>query len=72
MSYLRDTHKRVAAVLAEGGTLTADQIAQRLGNTFDGITSCLRGMRNRREVVAIKPAQPGKPYRYRLREGTCN
>jgi predicted ArsR family transcriptional regulator len=71
MSYLRDTHKRVAAVLAEGGTLTADQIAQRLGNTFDGITSCLRGMRNRREVVAIKGG-PGQPYRYRLREGACN
>lgn len=67
MSYLRDTHQRVATVLNEGPQ-TAYEIAQRLGTNFDGITSCLRGMVNRREVVRLKPKQQGKPYRYRLSE----
>ena len=66
--YLRDTHKRVADVLSENGTMTAHEIAQRLGGTFDGITSCLRGMVNRKVVAKLKPKQQGKPYRYRLRE----
>lgn len=66
--YLRDTHARIAAVLADG-PMTAYEIAQRLGNTFDGVTSCLRGMVNRREVVRLKPKVHGTPYRYKLREG---
>lgn len=68
--YLRDTHQHVATVLADG-PMTAYEIAQRLGNTFDGITSCLRGMVNRREVVRLKPKAQGKPYRYKLREGNA-
>lgn len=66
-SYLRDTSSRVATILADG-PMTAYEIAQRLGGTFDGITSCLRGMVNRKEVARLKPKQQGKPYRYRLRE----
>lgn len=66
-SYLRDTHKRVAAVLADGA-LTAGEIAARLGCTYDGVASCLNGMRNRQEVVALKPRRQGEPRRYRLRE----
>ncbi|HEV2540226.1 MAG TPA: hypothetical protein VGU03_11015 [Frateuria sp.] len=71
MTRRRGTHEHVAAVLADGPK-TAYEIAEQLNSTFDGITACLRGMRNRKEVVRLKPAALGKPCRYRLREGACN
>lgn len=65
-TYLRDTSTRVSSVLTDN-PMTAHEIAQRLGGTLDGITSCLRGMVNRGEVSRLKPRLAGKPYRYRLK-----
>lgn len=64
--YLRGTHLRIAEILGSQ-SLTAYEIAQRLDSTFEAVTSCLRGMRNRGEVVALKPKKVGTPYKYRLK-----
>lgn len=64
---LNDTHRRIAEVL-RGKTLTAAEIAGLIGTTYIGAVSCLRGMKNRRQVVTLKPKDASKPYRYRLRE----
>lgn len=58
---------RVAVVLGDGHAMTAKEIAQRLNATEEGVFASLRGMRTRREVVALKPKVHGKPYRFRLR-----
>lgn len=68
-NYLRGTHVRIAAVLDTPKTVA--EIAQVLGSSYEAVSACLTGMRNRREVVALKPAKQGKPRRYRLREAAA-
>lgn len=65
MSYLKqDTIDKIATTLASGD-LTASEISQRIGVNRMGVESCLRGMRNRGEVVRL-PSPVGAPYRFRL------
>lgn len=44
---------------------TANEIAQTTGIDFFGVSSCLVGMRRRREVLRTIP-RPGKPAVWRL------
>lgn len=65
MSQLKqDTIDKIAATLASG-ELTASEISQRIGVNWMGVESCLRGMRNRGEVVRIGKDR-GTPFRFRL------
>jgi hypothetical protein len=58
----------IAGLLASG-PMTIAETAQRLGCSYQAASACIAGMRNRREVVTLKPKDASKPYRFRLREG---
>jgi hypothetical protein len=57
------------AWLLASGPMTIAETAQRLGCSYQAASACIAGMRNRREVVTLKPKDASKPYRFRLREG---
>jgi hypothetical protein len=56
--------ERVSAVLRDSAR-TANEVAQLTGIDFFGVSSCLVGMRWRREVLRTIP-KPGKPAVWRL------
>lgn len=60
----RASVERIASTLREGSR-TANEIAQVTGIDFFGVSSCLVGMRRRREVRRTIP-KPGQPAVWRL------
>lgn len=56
--------ERIATALRDSAR-TANEVAQLTGLDFFGVSSCLVGMRRRREVLRTIP-KPGKPAVWRL------
>lgn len=61
---LRETLTRL---MADGEPRTISQLARLANTREDAVKSSLRGMRNRKEAVELKPKAKDQPYTYRLR-----